>query len=262
MQASKQGAEAQAEPVEAITVNQFASARMGLSPGLTAVKIDNYTIACVPYRLSLAGAVLLASFSPQELAFFQRFANGLAGLNLVLQPANAQQSIKVFARCMLRSIVPMRGRESIGLISLAWKPCPPDIKTMLEDYLGMLDRLKVEYEDYRGKTIRIDAASAAAMGYGNVAELVYGQAPVKIAVFGLASDRADFLLPKNAPGLAAGTDAALRLLFKPFQFSVNGSIADVAPLPNGACRVGMKLGFSPELVDIIEHYRFHERLTG
>ncbi len=261
MQTQKPGAPEPEIRQETITVTPFASARMGLAPGQTLVKIDTYNIACVPYRLSLSGAVLLASFSPQEMAFFQRFANGLAGVTVVFQPANAQQPIKVFARCLVKSITPMRGRASIGLVSVAWKPCPPDICSMVEDYLGMMDRLKAEYEDFKGKPVRIDAASAAAMGYNNFTELGYGAEKVKAAVFAVASDRLDFLLPMAAQELRKDAAVSAKLYFRSFQFTVAATVAEIARLPSGVQKGSLSLAFSPELVDILERYRFHERFA-
>lgn len=247
---------------ETISINQFSSARLGMVPGSTAIKVDRYAIACVPYRMSHSGAVLLASFSPQEMALFQRFANALAGMSLAFQPADSAQKLKIFARCTIKSIAPMRGRESVGLISIAWKPCPPDLKTILDDYLLMLERLRVEYEDYRGKVIKLDPQRSAQLGYNNYAALVQGREQIKVAAFGLASDRLDFLVPKGGPDLAPQAEATVKLYFRSFQFTVSGTLSEAQRLPNGAQKATLSLRFSPELVDILERYRFHERFAA
>ncbi|MBU0927104.1 MAG: hypothetical protein KKA67_05105 [Spirochaetes bacterium] len=247
---------------ETASINQFAQARMGLKPGQTSVKIDTYNIVCVPYRLSMNGAVLIASFSREELAFFQRYVNGLAGLTLIFQPASAQNPLKIFARCFLKSVSTMQGRESIGLLDVAFKPCPPDLLSILVDHFMLLDRLKVEYDDYKGKSISVNPDSAKAMGYNNYAMLVYDGTQTKVALFALASDSLDFLVPMNGPVLEQDRPVQMKLFFQSFQFTVPGSLSSVARLQNGVQKVRATIRFSCELVSIIEQYRFSERFSA
>jgi hypothetical protein len=244
---------------ETIVVNPFASSRMGIVPGQTMVKVDSYTIVCAPYRISMKNALLMASFSREELVYFQRYSNGLAGLAMAFQQSTSQAPFKIFARCVLKSITPMKGKESIGIISVSFKPCPPDLVAFLGDYLMLLERLKVEYEDFKGKRIPINPESAKLMGYNNFAEFSCAGGKSKMAIFGLASDRLEFLLPVQAPELAAGMAATTKLYFQSYQFLVNAKIHDVMKLPSGAQKVSAELEFSAELVDIIEKFRFAER---
>lgn len=246
---------------ETLSVSPFASAKMGLQAGQTAVKVDAYNIVCVPFRLSMKGAVLLASFSQDELTFFKKYTGGLAGLTLIFQPANAQAPLKIFARCVLNSIEPMKGRESVGLIGVEWKPCPPDLVSMLGDYFMLVERLKAEYEDYRGKMIQVNADTSKLMGYNNYAVLGYEKAESKIALFSLASDRLSFLLPMNGPALEAGKPVTVKLFFRSFQFALQGSVAETARLPSGVQKASATVQFSPELVSIIEAFRFAERVS-
>jgi hypothetical protein len=244
---------------ESITVNPFATNRMGIVPGQTMVKVDSYNIVCAPYRISMKNALLMASFSRDELVFFQRYANGLAGLAMVFQQASNQPPFKIFARCVLKSITPMKSREAVGIISVVFKPCPPDLVGFLGDYLMLLERLKVEYEDFKGKRIPINPESAKLMGYNNFAELSCTGGKSKMALFGLASDRLEFLLPVQGPELAAGMPATIKLYFQSYQFLVNARISEVMKLPSGAQKVSADIDFSAELVDIIEKFRFAER---
>ncbi|PKL25453.1 MAG: hypothetical protein CVV47_05190 [Spirochaetae bacterium HGW-Spirochaetae-3] len=235
---------------------------MGLKPGQTVVKLDTYSIICVPYRLTMNGAVLIASFSSEELSFFQRYVNGLAGLTLIFQPGGTQNPLKIFARCVLRSVSPMKGRESIGLIDVAFKPCPPDLETILIDYFMLMDRLKVEYDDFKGKPISINPDSAKAMGYNNYSMLASEGAQAKVALFALASDSLDFLVPMNGPTLVQGKPMQMKLFFQSYQFTVPGSIASVTTLQNGVQKARASIQFSSELVSIIEQYRFAERFSA
>ncbi|MBU0934782.1 MAG: hypothetical protein KKI09_03040 [Spirochaetes bacterium] len=244
-----------------ISVSPFASAKMGLLPGQTSLRIDTYNIVCVPFKLSLTGAKLLASFSREEMVFFQRFVKGLVGLTVLLQPAASPQPLKIFGRCVLKSVAPMPGREAVGLIEVEWKPCPPDLTTMIGDYFMLSERLKQEYEEYKGQNIAINGDTSKQLGYNNFAELIVDKNKTRVAVFLLASDRADFLVPVQGPELTANTPTLLKLYFRSFQFSIRARITDHLKLPNGAQKVRASLEFSMELVDIIEHYRFSERFA-
>ncbi len=246
---------------ETASITPFAQTKMGLKAGLTLVKLDTYNIVCVPYKLSMGGAVLIASFSKDELAFFQKYVNGLTGLTLVFQPGNSQTPMKIFARCFLKSVGSMKGRESIGLIEVVFKPCPPDLLTILGDYFMLLDRIKVEFEDYRGKLISINPDTARIMGYNNYCHLVFDGKEHKIALFAIASDLLNFLVPLNGPVLEPGKPIQVKLFFQSFQFAVNGSIKDLTRLPNGVQKVQATIVFSMELVSIIETFRFNERLA-
>lgn len=244
---------------EIASVNLFTQAKLGLKPGQTIVKIDTYSIICVPYRFSLKGAVLLASFSSEEQSLFQRFVNQLAGLTLIFQPDKSPNPLKIFARCMLKSVSPMKGRESIGLVEVVFKPCPPDLITIFIDYFMLLDRLKVEFDDYKGKLIAINSDSSKAMAYNNFSMLGYEGAQAKVALFALASDTLNFLVPMNGPQLQEGKPMQMKLYFQSFQFTVQGSIAKIARLQNGVQKVEATIQFSSELVSIIEQYRFAEK---
>ncbi len=247
---------------ETAAINPFAQARMGLKPGQTMVKLDTYNIICVPYRLSMKGAVLIASFSREELAFFQRYVNGLAGLTLIFQPGSSQNPLKIFARCFLKSVSPMKGRESIGLIDVVFKPCPPDLLSILIDYFMLLDRLKVEFDDFKGKLISINPDSAKAMGYNNYSVLIQNGEQAKVALFTLASDTLGFLVPMNGPQLEQGLAVQMKLFFQSFQFTVSGAISNVTRLQNGVQKVMVSIQYAPELVSIIEQYRFSERFSA
>jgi hypothetical protein len=246
---------------ETASITPFAQSKMGLKAGQTLVKLDTYNIVCVPYRLSMSGAVLIASFSKDELSFFQKYVNGLTGLTLVFQPGNSQTPMKIFARCFLKSVSAMKGRESIGLIEVAFKPCPPDLLSILGDYFMLLDRIKVEFEDYKGKLIPINPDTAKVMGYNNYCHLTLDGTQHKVALFAIASDLLNFLVPLNGPVLEIGKPVQVKLFFQSFQFVVSGSIKDVNRLPNGVQKVQAAIVFSMELVSIIENFRFAERLV-
>ncbi len=244
-----------------VSLTPFANSRMGILPGQTVLHIETYNIICVPYRMSMKNATMMASFSREEFMFFQKYLNGMSGLTIKIQPTTSPQPIKVFARCIIKSIVPIPKRDSIGFINLEWKPCPPDFINIIGDYLMLLDRLKIEYEDYKSQKIPINPDSSKLMGYNNFADVIYGGTTTHVAVFLLSTASVNFLIPVSGPALEPGKEAQIKLFFKSYQFTIGGKVAESVKLPNGAQKVAMELSFSAELTDIIEKYRFSERIN-
>jgi hypothetical protein len=66
----------------------------------------------------------------------------------------------------------------------------------------------------------------------------------------------------NAPVFELGKGAQLKLFFQSFQFTVSGTLTSVARLQNGVQKIQATIDFAPELVSIIEQYRFAERFVG
>jgi hypothetical protein len=237
-----------------VSLGPFSIKKMGLISNQTLLKLDTYNLVCVPYRISMKGIVLLGSFSRDEMAFFQRFKGSLAGLSLLLQPADASSPIKVFCRCSLAQMGPMKGRESVGIISADFKPCPPDLENAIGDYLMFLDRLRLDYNDLKGKVVPITPDSAKIMGFNNYATLTSGSIVVKLALFSLSADRVEFLAPMKTPDLKKGDAATMRLFFQKYQFNVTGKISETTRLPTGVQRGCVSIDFSPELVDLLGSY--------
>jgi len=245
-----------------VSITPFATARMGILTGQTVLHIETYNIICVPYRMSMKSATMMASFSREEFLFFQKYLNGMSGLTIKIQPTASPQPIKVFARCIIKSIAPIPGRDSIGFISLEWKPCPPDFIGIIGDYLMLQDRLKTEYEDFKNQKIPINPESVKLMGYNNFADLIHEGKSTHVAVFLISTGSVNFLVPVSGPALEPGKEAQIKLFFKSYQFSVAGKITESLKLPNGAQKVAMELSFSAELTDIIEKFRFAEQINA
>ena len=243
-----------------VALSPFALKKLGILSNQTILKIDTYNLVCVPYRLSMKGAVLLGSFSRDEIVFFQRFKGSLAGLNLVIQPGDAQTPRKIFCRCSLAQFAPMKGRDSVGLISVEFRPCPPDLESLMGNYMMLMDRLRADYKDLAGKTVPVNPESAKILGFNNYATLNAGPIVTKLALYTLGADRLVFLAPMQTPDLPLGEGATLRLFFQKYQFNVTGKITEAVRLPTGVQKGAVVLEFSPELVDLLEMYYLQAKL--
>ncbi len=243
-----------------VSLSPFALKKLGIVSNQTILKVDTYNLVCVPFRLSMKGAVLLGSFSRDEIVFFQRFKGALAGLNLVIQPGDSPAPRKVFCRCSLSQISPMKGRDSVGLLSVEFRPCPPDLENLIGNYMMLMDRLKADYKDLSGKTVPINPDTARILGFNNYATLSADPVVTKLALFSLGVDRLVFLAPMQTPDLRPGQEASLRLFFQKYQFNVAGRISEATRLPTGVQKGSVELNFAPELVDLLDMYYLQAKL--
>lgn len=241
-------------PDSTIQFNPFAFANTGIVKAQTLLKLDTYTVIAIPFQFTMKRGILLASLSPNEVVFFQRFRGTAASLSLQVQRSDQKEPVKIFARCTLAAIGQMKDREGVALIALDWKPIPPDLAELLGGYLDLVQRLKVEAEDFRDKAILIDVAAAKRLGYNNYAVLRKNGEQFKVALFSLAANRADFLVPMRDPDRNPGEEVVLDLYFLKYRFGVTAKIATSQRLPTGVQRCRADLAFSPELIHILEDW--------
>jgi len=231
----------------------------GIVTSQSLLKVDTFNLACIPYQFGMQRAILLCALSKDEITFFQRFKGGIAGLGLSFLHAGERTPMKVFCRCIVNSIEPLKGRDQLALIVLAWKPIPPDLAQILGEYLLGLERLKLEYSDYRDRAVTIAPESARKLGYNNYAVFSVGGEVLKLALFSLGVSSLSFLLPLRSKDLETGTAGTFSLFFQRYRFSVKGKVESTERLPSGVQKAKASLEFSPELVQLLEEYFFAER---
>jgi hypothetical protein len=241
---------------ETVSFSPFVLGSTGIIQSQTSLKVDTYTLACVPYQLSMSRVILIGAFSKDEIAFFQRFKGSLAGLTFTVQRPTAKEPEKIFCRCQIAAVGLMKGREGVGLIICDFKPIPPALAQILGDHLMGLERLHVQWEDFRDKAVPVNPESARKLGYNNYAVLSRGGEQLKLALFSLAVNRLDFLLPLRSPDLEPGSKVAFNLFFQKYRFSVEGTIDSSQRLPTGVQKARASIGFSPELCDLLSDYYF------
>ncbi len=234
--------------------NPFAIQSTGLVQGGTVLKIDTYNLVCVPYQFSMKRAVLAGYFSKDEIAFFQRFKGNIAALALSFQRPDQREPLKIFCRCQVAAIGAMKERDTVALIVLDWKPIPRDLAELLGEHLWLLERLKLEFETFKNKRIALSPASARSLGFNNYAVMSVEGVQTKLALFALAANYLEFLVPMRATDLSLGLEATFSLYFLSYRFTVRGTIESAERLPTGVQRVKAAIGYSPELVHILEGY--------
>jgi hypothetical protein len=243
-----------------ITFSSYVLKKMGIQQSLTSLKIDVYNLMCVPYQVSMDSVVLLLSLSTDEIVFFQRFKGCMAGFTIVFQQQKGNP-LKLFARCSVTSIVPIKNRPNVALINLDFKPCPDDFTRIICDYLSSLERLKIEYEDYKGKSVNITPETAKSLGFNNFAIFTSKEGSYRFALFALATDSATMLFSAHTPDMAVGMECSAKLYFQKYQFSVPGKILSSQRQPTGVIKAKMSLEFSPELVELLSGFFGNSLLT-
>jgi hypothetical protein len=245
-----------------VSFSPFVLHSTGIIQSQTSLKVDTYTLACVPYQLTMSKAILIGSFTKDEIVFFQRFVGALAALTLTVQRPTAKEPEKVFCRCQISTVGLMKGRDRVGLIVCDFKPIPPALAELLGEHLLGLDRLKVQWEDFKDKVVPVNPESSRHLGYNNYAVMASGTEQYKLALFSLAVNRLEFLMPLRSPDFAPGTQVSFTLYFQKFRFSVQGRIEVSSRLPTGVQRIRASLGFSPELCDLVSDYLFASRMAA
>jgi hypothetical protein len=239
-----------------VSFSPFVQQSTGIIQSLTSLKVDTYTLACVPYQISMSRAILIGAFTKDEIIFFQRFKGALAGLTLSVQRGTSKEPEKIFCRCQISAVGQMKGRDRVGLIVCEFKPIPPALAQLMGEHFLHLDRLRVQWEDFRDKTVQVNPESSRKLGFNNYAVMALGSEQYKLALFSLAVNHLDFLMPLRSPDIPAGTAAAIVLYFQKYRLTVNAKIESTQRLPTGVQKLRAVLDFSPELCDLMSDYFF------
>jgi hypothetical protein len=234
---------------------------MSIDPSQTVLKIENYNLACAPFKLAIVGCQLLSAMSSGELAFFQRFRGQVASLSLEHRPGTSPKPIKIFCRCVIESIQPLPGKETVTVITIGFKPCPPDLARIITDYLTLVERFKIRFKEFQDTLVQLTPENAKAIGYNNFAEIVSPDRQ-KVALFSITSSKLRFLVPTTGRPLEKGEAVKMKLYFQKYQFSVETAIEASEALPNGAQKVLATAAFCPELVDLIDAFIIEQRFAA
>ncbi len=244
-----------------IACSQYALAKLGIDRSRCVLKVGDYAVLCAPYQLGFKRAVLLASLSRDELVFFQKFKNALAGLSMEFALPNFKEPFKLFVRSGLAEIGQMRGRDDVGLLVVDFKSTPDDLVEILGTYLESQERLAAQYEDYGKTPVTMTPDSAKRLGYNQFAVAADGSGSRRIQVYSISSKSIEFLEAASAPERAKGTQLTFQLYFRKYRIAVQGLVESASRMPTGLVRTRATLSFSPELIEILDDYWFRDRVA-
>ena len=240
---------------QSIACSPYALQKLGIDRSRCSLKIEDYTILCIPFQFGFKRSLFMASLSNQELAFFQKYVNAIANLSISFIQPGRVEPLHFFIRCTLVQIGQMKGRENVGLFVIDYKSTPDELVRILGNFLEFQDKLRFQYEDYGKKVIRVTPDAAKIMGY-NMFATIADDTPNgrRIQVVNINSQMMEHLEAAGAPVRAPGTAAQYQLFFKKYRVAASGTVETAVQLPQGIVRTVTKMNFSPELVEIIDDY--------
>ncbi|UCF95816.1 MAG: hypothetical protein JSV89_11585 [Spirochaetaceae bacterium] len=239
-----------------IRFNPYAVKKMGLQQSQTMLKLEDYMLICAPYQLSMDRVVLLVILSRDEISFFQQFQNKLTSVNMsFLKPTN-KNPINLFIRGTLTRLGPVKGRDNVSLFEVMYKVCPNDLIEIIGDYLLAYESLQGQFDTYKDREVEMNEKVARTMRFNDFVESQIGTQKVQTKLISVGVNRISLEIPGRLPAPAAGQILSSKLYFQTHQFVVNGNVTAVETLGSGAKKVSMELGFTPELVEIMDDYFF------
>lgn len=242
-----------------IACTQYALTKLGVDRSHCQLKVGDYIVLCAPYQFGFKRAVLLASLSKQELVFFQRFKNGIAGLSMEFNLPGLKEPLKLFVRSALAEVGQMRGRDDVGLLVVDFKSTPDDLVEILGSFLVEQERLITQYEDYGKTVVQLTPEAAKRLGYNQFGVVSDQAGSRRIQLYGLSSKHIEFLEAASATERDPGTAVTAQLYFRKYRVSLQATIESAVRLPTGIVRTKASIGFSPELVEILDDYWFRSR---
>jgi hypothetical protein len=260
MQSAQAQSYAQQYRESKITFNPYVAKKTGLLQTQTVLTLDTYALNCIPYQISMSQVILLGMLSSNEISFFQKYIKALGGLSLVFQRDGRQQALKIFMRCSVSQIAQMKGKEGVALLVLSLKNCPQDLVDIIGDYLTFLDRLRLQYDDFKDKMIQITPSTSKILEFNNFASISSGSDSLRIQLFSLSTNKAEFLSAPSGKEFDHGAILSMKLYFHKFQFSTKATVTQSARLPTGVIKTKVDLEFTPELIEIIDYYYFKARV--
>jgi len=241
---------------QTIRFNPYAVKKMGLQQSQTLLKLEDYMLICAPYQLSMDRVVLLVILSREEINFFQQFQNKLTSVNMsFLKPTN-KNPVNLFIRGTLTRLGPVKGRDNVSLFEVVYKVCPNDLIEIIGDYLLAYESLKGQFETYKDRMVQMSDQAARTMRFNDFVESQIGGQKLQTKLLEVGVNKIALEIPGRLPAPAIGQVLSSKLYFQTHQFVVNGKVTGSESLASGGRKISMDMGFTPELVEIMDDYFF------
>ena len=245
-----------------IRFTPYALKKTGLVQSQVFLKIEDYLLICAPFQLSMSRGIFLVVLSAQEITFFQQFQKKLCSINLTFQQTGSKKPLSLLLRGTLERIGPVKGKQNVCMMDASLKGCPNDLVEIIGDYITAFEGLKSQYENFSGKAITVDEASAKLMRFNNYVELVLGASKARASLTALSVNSLTLRLFAAAPGLAEGETCSVKLYFQVYQFTANGKVSGLQRGQDGQTLVTLAIEFTPELIEIMDDFFFRQSIQG
>jgi hypothetical protein len=102
----------------------------------------------------------------------------------------------------------------------------------------------------------MDGQAARTMRFNDYVESQIGGQKLQTKLISVGVNKIALEIPGRLPAPAAGQIVPSKLYFQTHQFHVNGKVVAVDALGSGSKKISMGVGFTPELVEIMDDYFF------
>jgi hypothetical protein len=245
-----------------IRFTPYALKKTGLVQSQVFLKIEDYTLICAPFQISMKRGIFLVVLSAQEISFFQQFQKKLCSINLTFQKTGSKKPLNLFLRGTLERIGPVKGKQNVCMMDAVIKGCPNDLVEIIGEYLAAYEGLKGQFENFRDKPVALDESAAKLMRFNNYVELVLGTQKSRAMLVSLAVNSLKLRMSTALPGLAEGAVCGARLYFQIYQFTASGKVTAIERLTGDQLVVTLAIEFTPELIEIMDDYFFRQSIQG
>ena len=241
-----------------IRFSPYATAKTGLIPNQTILKIDDYMLICSPYQLSMNRSILLLILSAEESLFFQKFQQQDCSLSLSFRKSGRSNVTICDLSGKIAKIGPVKGRRNLCMIDLVFSKHPASLIEMLAEFIKDYDELKGYYRSFQGRIVTLNPNTARTLRYNDYMECYLSNEKVPAALISLSSHQLVFTLPPGSEQVIEGATFTSKLYFQLYQFTVKGTIREIEGYGAGKSKVHYSIGFTPELIEILDDYFYRE----
>ncbi|MEE8592415.1 MAG: PilZN3 domain-containing protein [Spirochaetia bacterium] len=241
---------------QTIRFNPYAVKKTGLQQAQTMLKLEDYMLICAPYQLSMDRVILLVILSRDEVSFFQQFQNKLTSVNMSFLESINKNPVNLFIRGTLTRLGPVKGRDNVSLFEVMYKSCPNDLIEIIGDFLLAYETLQGQFASYKDREVEMDKQAARTMRFNDYVESQIGDQKLQTKLLSVGVNKIALEIPGRLPAPAVGNIFPSKLYFQTYQFIVNGKVVAVDTLGSGSKKISMEVGFTPELVEIMDDYFF------
>jgi hypothetical protein len=237
-----------------IRIDPFVTYKMGIVQAQTALKIDQYTLICAPFRISMKKAELFVVLSKEELPFFHHYTTKTASLKLAFQPVGVNFPLKFIVWVSINKLSAVQDKDNMVMIDISFKSYPEDLIELIGSFFTTRKILESYFPKLMNKQIPINKDTSRILKFNDFTECRIGNRTIEAKLVSIAVNKCILHLPGIEPNLAVGNEFITKFFFQRYRFAVKGKIGNLNKPDDGFLNVEFEYGYSPELTDIVSEY--------
>jgi hypothetical protein len=238
-----------------ILFSPYAIKQTGIICNRCKLQINDYTLACAPYKLSKEIVEILISLDPREHSLFTNHNKRFCLLSFTFQDMYTQSYAETLMRGEIIKIDPLKDKASIYLIQLKLFNCPPDVSRLVDEYLKNYNSLQSNYEKFKDTFIYIDAENIDILPVNTISLIFNARVEKHILIYKFSTQKIVFLVHEENNCIPPDTEITLRFYCERCRFDVSGNVFSLKKYaPDALCMI-MQIPFSPELTEMVSAYQ-------